>query len=313
MMCIPISERIINVELVAVPRPAVDKVGQRSIQHMKNWGLFKLLDVDEAKYNQHNIGIFVEYVYPTASEEILLLNCNEAFYLTLYDDYVEKIKPEDALKLETRLLEVLRKNEIVSPDSGENPFVIALSEIWAQYCKKTPSHWQKRMIKEFELWFEAEIIMRTMLQAEKPPSVHEFMTIRSREVAFDFMIFVGELATGFIPEELYNDSFVQVILERARCVTCLMNDVYSIEKDIKNGVYNYVTLLQNEKKISQSEAIKQTIDRIETHIDEIKFQGSKMLEARNHDPLFKSMLDAIKVNIRGCYDYYFHSATKRFV
>ncbi|MEG4572472.1 hypothetical protein QUA56_07195 [Microcoleus sp. N3A4] len=286
-----------------------DAAGQHTIEWVRFFNFFP----DESAYQilcAANFQELAALTHPHASLEALEIFNDFLVWGFIADDQFEEAgtsKQLERLELEhARLVDILKGASLTDSDT---PAALTLQDIWQrlhQFLNATPEL-MLRFARDMEEGLQAvrwEALNHTQ---GITPNLVTYMKMRALQIGvyayFDFIQIVDRIA---LPPEVIELPIVKRLELAANNVFAWANDIFSVEKEIREGqTHNLVLILQHEYQIPFLEAIERAA---EIHDAEVR----TFIELSAQLPSFGAEVDAelqryisgLRSWMRGCLDWY---------
>jgi len=236
-----------------------------------------------------NLEILTARAYPNTSLKGLEILTNFMHWFTILDDESEKAGISKQLEIleikQVRLLDILKGAELTELDT---PVALAWRDI-VQRLHQFPyvtSEWMLYFAKHIEDYFQALRWEALNYFQGIEPDLATY--IEMRHVVFGINLFIDliVIADGIVlPSEVLECSIVKRMSRAASNAMAWANDIFSLKKDIKEGmVYNLVLILQHEYQIPLEEALKRAV---KLHDAQVR----NFIELSAHLPSFRAEID----------------------
>ncbi|CAG8449881.1 9086_t:CDS:2 [Ambispora gerdemannii] len=212
-----------------------------------------------------NFSFAVSWLYPTADRELLQVWSDHVVWLFIFDDILEET-------------ESIEKFEDFSKEA-----INIAKRFPRKLDNNSPANDQfklKRFVEYFEHYLKGCRKERLFRQSGRMPSIKEYSDYRYASVGmFNYL-----LGTEFVQNtinETVEHSKIQRLLEITVLHFFRINDLFSLGKDKQQGLPNYVIVIQNEKKISEEQAVEIVLAEIEQLTAEFKSIYSEIKQENN--------------------------------
>ncbi|RWS21800.1 hypothetical protein B4U80_11772, partial [Leptotrombidium deliense] len=175
----------------------------------------------------------------------------------------------------------------------QTPLVASFADIWTQMKSLTNTSWQKRFAESYIWWLKANNWERKNDDAKRVPSLMEH--IEHRHFTGGVLSLIQLSRDVFLPDSVLTNFTLQKIFTTTGSVVCLVNDIYSFEKEEAEGdMNNLVTVLKHEYNISKQEAIKKATELVNKEIEKFSLLVSLL-------PTFEAEInEKVKKVVHGC-------------
>ncbi len=245
--------------------PAINQyasdVDRKTFEWAQKFGLLqKDNDSDPAQRTEY--GLLAARAYPNSNLEPLQIAADWVSWLFLIDDECDETgigrNPELLRQLHERLINVLRS---ATPNETDPPLVHALHDLRIRIAKLASAASLARFIQHVENYFHANRweAQNRLLGVIPSVATYESMRAHTGAVFACFELFSITDHIDLSPEARQHPT-IQGLSLLANCVICWCNDMLSIAKEYHRGdVHNLVIALQNERKLSNLEAMRETV------------------------------------------------------
>ncbi|MCC5669182.1 hypothetical protein LC653_36395 [Nostoc sp. CHAB 5784] len=251
-----------------IPFPEqINEYAQAVEEHTLKWALkFKL--VRGEKHYQHfqasKYGQIVVRACPKATLENLAIASDLITFFYLLDDQCDEAnigkQPEQLRVVFSRFLDVMKQPSLFATDT--NPSLASLSDIWQRIHQKASSNLVNRFVNNFKDFFEVYTWEAENRAKNITPSLDTYIKMRSITGGFHWCLNITELVEGInLPTQVRECDEVQNLIRSANNVCTWLNDIVSVEKELKCGdIHNLVLLLQHEYQLTAQEALNRTAE-----------------------------------------------------
>ena len=222
------------------------------------------------------------YSYGATLEGARIITDLTAWYF-IFDDQHDRCiiegRTRDWENLSRTLREVLRTPGEDWTDS--NPIVRALADILTRLRLEFSDCWYQRLARHFSDSFsgyDREFEIRS--DAKRDMDLDAFIPLRRLSVAMIMWMDMVELAAQTeLPQSTYHLPDYQVCLTAAADFAALCNDLHSHRKEAAAAdINNIVTVISRTKKIELSEAVAETVQRMEDNLQAFLAAERRLLQ-----------------------------------
>lgn len=198
----------------------------------------------------------VARTYPNAPLEELQVVSDWITWLFILDDVSEETgkQPDSLAAMYARFLGIL-KGAIAA--ASANPLECSLQDIRQRLLQKTTPGWMSRFMRRCEECWDSWVWEATNRYKRIAPDVESYTKMRPFTGGLMTFLEMIDIAEGIaLPLEVREHPRVQHLTLIANNVVLYANDIFSLEKEIKQGdFHNLVLLLKQERNLPLNEAI----------------------------------------------------------
>jgi hypothetical protein len=148
---------------------------------------------------------------------------------------------------------------------GADPFLFAWWKLGRELAERMSAPWCRRVQEYFVEWLEITVVERETYAAlrarDRLPSVQQYFDIRTCSVGALPTFFFIEHVEGFeLPERVLADERIRALHAIASKLVFVANDVLGLEKDLRSGWPNLVTVLAQERDVPLHVALEHVVD-----------------------------------------------------
>lgn len=230
------------------------------------WALkFKLVrgEMQYQHFNASKYGQLVDRAFPKASiENSAIASDLITFFYVLddqFDDQHNQAKvgnqPNKLRAVFSRFVDVMKQPSLYAADT--DPFLASLSDIWQRIYQKASSDLIERLVKNFQDYFEANIWQAENRARNIMPNLDTYIKTRRITCGVPWCFNLSELVQEInLPSEVHEYDEVQNLFRRANHVCGWLNDIVSVENELRCGeIHNLVLVLQQEYQLTLQEAV----------------------------------------------------------
>lgn len=286
-----------------------DVVGRATISWAERQGL---LTEPKLKYKLEavRVGWLIARTNPTTSLEGLQLLADWCTWLFLQDDQCDERgigkDPDAVASIHTRSYEVLAGAPLHRNDP---PLTRALVDLRNRFLARARPGWMERFLQSVAASFDASIWEAGNRARGVVPDMDTYLAYRPFTGGVYTLVETIELTEQLgLPNEIYDDPYLQRIVRRAVNVVCYSNDIVSLAKEIKQGdVHNLVLVLQHRHKISLNDAIYRAAALHDAEVRAFMDLESELPGYGDYDPAVRHYLMLQKAWMKGNLDWSYMS------
>lgn len=243
-------------------------------QHTANWVQhFELVRSEKARerFRRARFAMLSSRAFPTAGKYELCIAAEFNTWLFLLDDKNDESRfgKLDFLQMVHSFVSmILRNNRVVAPDEGM-ALANSFADLWKRMKKISTFEWQQRFEKSMIDYMDACLWEVGNRIQHKAPSVKDYIEKRPYTGAlFADIELIEILESIYLPEEVRNHAAVQQLALACNNVVCWANDLFSFDKERRQGdVHNLVIALKEERNLDLETALAETA---RMHDDEVR-------------------------------------------
>ncbi|MFD9335774.1 hypothetical protein ACFWBF_15385 [Streptomyces sp. NPDC060028] len=208
------------------------------------------------------LDLYAARVAPTLRGPSLDLFCDWIVYTTQLDDHLGTDDPDTIHPTVRRLVDVLDHDDPELACKSDDPFVLALGELWEQ-CQPIPQPWRRQLADGWSQWIEAYLTEATWRRDRLWPSLARYReTLRTTSAAVPFTRLSEHLAGLYLPDPVLNSSTITAMRALVPDHTMAVNDIHSARREAAAGDHlNGVFITQHEYGCTRDEAVHSLVDR----------------------------------------------------
>ncbi|RWS27151.1 Terpene synthase metal-binding domain protein-like protein [Leptotrombidium deliense] len=289
--------------------PDYEKINEEVYQWFIKYKL-PLHSEDEEKHAREDVAKFVCMCYPETANKRAVLICKFMIHILIVDDLIERNVP--SIFFDSLVNHGNENHDVIATldkcyTATQTPLVASFADIWSQMKSLTNTAWQKRFAEGYIWWLKANGWERKNHKVNRVPSLMEFIEYRQFT---GVVISLIQLSRDiFLPESVMTNFTLQKIFSVTGSIVCLVNDIYSFEKEEAEGdMGNLVAVMKHEYSISEQEAIKKATVFINNEIEKFKLLESILptFEGETNENV-KKIVHGCKHWITGNHDWGFES------
>lgn len=243
----------------------INPFAKEAEQHTADWvHHFELVRSDKARerFRRARFAMLSSRAFPAAGRFKLCIAAEFNTWLFLLDDKNDESRfgKRDFLEMvHSFVTMILQNNQVVAPEEGM-PLANSFADLWKRLRKISSPAWQQRFEKSMIDYLDAclwEVDNRIRHEA---PSVKDYIEKRPYTGALYADIELIEvLESIYLPDEVRLHETVQQLALACNNVVCWANDLFSFDKERRQGdVHNLVVVLKEERELDLEEALEET-------------------------------------------------------
>jgi len=288
-----------------------DIVQQSSLDWISEYTLLSR-DADMHKIRQANMTAFVAYVYPEATLPRLQFTSDFLHWAFILDDYGD----ESALgKNPVGLRQVLKRYHALligastaSPDSSPMEHAIVnLAQRIPQLSRPTAL---QTLLSGCEVYFEGMVWEAQNRELGVMPDLNTYIDMRPKAGALPPFLALVDIAHDLtLSQNFLMHILVQELATAASNITCWINDLLSLDKEISTGdVHNLILVIQREQGISLDEAQSRALVLCNDEMDKyLELEQRCRTELAAKYEYLDSYIAGLRTLMRGTLDWTFES------
>jgi len=280
--------KIFTIPTLYCPFPILSSAFQTEIEnHTNQWLLdFELVETsgNYIRYKEQRFAKMIAISYPLGKYADLAVWCDINTLLFIVDDMLDEQatvnSKQSYISFVAKLIAVLEENRSGTVES-DGPVFAAWGDCWRRLVKRTPVKWQKEFIKEVRNTFEVGgTWAMDCLLTNRKPSLAEYLRLRQYLGAANLATMsLSVMANIDLPDIIYTHPTIERLTELCRNAICFSNDLFSLSKEKEyNADFNIVSILENERKMSIDQAIKEAAVIHNTTVRDFIKEGKKALQ-----------------------------------
>ena len=245
--------------------PDRDAIQDHTNQWVLDFELITSLDLLE-KYKAQKFGSMIARSYPYGEYIDLAAWCDLNTLLFLVDDDLDEkdlIKDQAAFsQFESDFFDVLERGRKCSAKKDE-PILTALYDFWQRMQFRSSDIWKNKFVQGIRDMFAGGLWQFKHVMKNQLPDLEEYIKMRqylgAANLATESLEVMGQV---YLPEDVYNAPKVYKLTEIARNTVCFANDLFSLGKEIAQGVgnvaeFNLVSVIRHKNNFPIEVAIKE--------------------------------------------------------
>lgn len=239
----PPSRPQFSVPFPARLHPGADLAEHYARKALAGWGLLGTPGA-RRRYDALRPGRLTGRIYPDARMPDLVLLTELVGVLFLLDDELDegRLDLDGLAALGTGLLGILTAR--YRPRPGDNPYLVALSQLWERIATGRPPAWRRRFTRHVAEYFDAcrrEAVLRTAgTRLDLPAYVELRRAAGFARPSTDLI----ELAAGIdVPDRAHAAPPLRALVDTAADLVLWANDVVSFDREREAGEVNNLLLI----------------------------------------------------------------------
>ncbi|XXX72506.1 terpene synthase [Sorangium sp. So ce134] len=230
-------------------------------------------------------GLLAARAYPRAERERLQIAADWISWLFLMDDECDETgvggDPELLTRVHERLLGVLRG---APPSTNDHRLAHSLHDLTTRMARCDSSAWLARFARAVEEYFAANRWEAKNRLLGVVPTVSDYQAMRAHTGAVFACFELTQITDGIrLPAHVRQELGVRRLALLANCVICWCNDILSVNKESRQGdVHNLVIVLQNERRLSNDEAVREAV-RVHNETVRAFVEQATALDSSDHE------------------------------
>ncbi|RWS22770.1 hypothetical protein B4U80_13493 [Leptotrombidium deliense] len=273
---------------------------EKILEESSQWIIEFKLHSDNTMYKRENLTKLTCMCYPDGDYERTLLVNKWMIHVFALDDITEG-KVVKCPFFGSLAYHGSENKDVISLldkcfEYDETPLVRSFADIWKQLKSITNKTWQQRFAENYVWYFKANDWEQKNIEMNRVPTLAEYMNYRHYISGVDAFFNLIEIASNiFIPDSAMANVTLQRFVYLAGNVVAAANDIYSYEKEKRDGqINNLVHVMKHEYNICDQEAIEKATDFVN---DEMK----KLLVVERILPIFEEKVnDCVQKYVDGC-------------
>lgn len=234
-------------------------------KHTAEWvSRFELVKSEKAreKFRRARFAMLSSRAFPTAGRYELCIASEFNTWLFLLDDKNDESmfgKMDYLQMVHSFVTQILQNNHVVAPEEGM-PLANSFADLWKRMRRTSNAAWQKRFVKSMIDYLDACLWEVGNRIQHRAPSVADYIEKRPYTGAlFADIELIEVLENIYLPDEVRLHDTVQQLALACNNVVCWANDLFSFEKERRQGdVHNLVVVLKEERGLDLEEAVMET-------------------------------------------------------
>ncbi|MGH3159761.1 MAG: terpene synthase family protein [Streptosporangiaceae bacterium] len=263
------------------------------------------------------IGYLASYANPWGSWDALKITVEWLDWLMVYDDAivdkrinVSKLDEPTIRRLHARVIDILRGSAVTA---GEEPLLRAVGAIRQSIVRLCPDWDMAEFIAGFGHYLQSNLWEATNIWSAQPAHLSAYTNMRRHTGCLFPTYRLGAAICGIFPgPEVCEHVAIQQLEIMANNYTCWLNDVYSYERELRDGqVNNLVAVLRREFECDTREAADRAVGMCRIEMDSyLELKDRLPLLGVTVDPVLEAYLDVVESWIRALFDW--HKMTGRY-
>ena len=282
---------------------------------VQRWGLISPAGEQSNKFRAARFSWLAARSYSTATKEQLKLVTDWIAFLFCYDDMCDTApvgggEHQRLLDgLEDRLIDIIHG---AAPRAGDSALAKALADICNRVAvMEVDGEWMSRLAGHFRDYIHGVRWERRLRLRHETPSMATYTKMRPLISAvfpcFDF----AAMFTPGLTKQSVDNAYARQLEMVANNHICMVNDIFGVEKEIREGTTcNVVLVLMQEGALSLSAAIDRAVELCNEELAAFFALQSDYTELAQPGAAGASYVGALRSWMRGNLDWY--TKTKRY-
>lgn len=286
-------------------------------KHSTDWSKrFQVIEYDQ-QFDKSKYSWVAARAFPFVNEEDLKLVSDWLCWVFFLDDAYDELMDKDIQQLRTLLDElnaIVENNKVVTLPEASS-LGASLSDLWSRMIQKAPPGWIERSRKVMIDYFEAAYWEAKNRKKNQKPDLKTYLEMRQYTSGCYTVFSLIEITEQLtLSEKVLDHPDFQRICYLANVTSCLMNDIFSYNKEKDLGdIYNIIFLLQDEKSLSVEEAISEAVDLHNQYVKEmIQLEENLPSFGVDMDQQVKKYIESLHYFLRGHFEWSLHD-TRRYL
>lgn len=243
-------------------------------QHTAKWvSQFGLVRTDKARerFRRARFAMLSSRAFPTAGRYELCIAAEFNTWLFLLDDKNDESmfgKMDYLQMVHSFVRMILDNSQVVAPEEGM-ALAGSFADLWKRMRRLGSTAWQQRFRQSMLDYLDACMWEVHNRMHHETPTVEDYIEKRPYTGAlFADIELIEILENIYLPDEVRRHPVVQQLSLACNNVVCWANDIFSFEKERRQGdVHNLVFVLKEAHQLSLEEAVATTA---KMHDDEVR-------------------------------------------
>ncbi|GHC67987.1 terpene synthase family protein [Streptomyces cinnamoneus] len=239
---------------------------------------------DEGKLRDYDFALCAAGIHPGATPEELDLATDWLTWGTYGDDVYPAVFGRSADVTAPRTC-TARLKEFMPLDMGlteapRNPLERGLADLWARTAAPMPDDHRAEFRVAVEVMLDSWLWELANQRQNRIPEPVDYIEMRRKTFGSDLTMSLSRFGHGkTLPPEIYRSRPVQAMENAAADYACLMNDVFSYQKEIQfeGEVHNAVLVVQNFFNCGRHEALAIVSDLMTSRMREFQHVADTQL------------------------------------
>ncbi len=269
-------------------------------------------------YEEERADLYGGYPYSSASFDRLIVASKFLVLWIPFDDIVTEGDRDywrrSGLSIHN-YGEALRGGEL-APNADR--FLRAWWEIGQSFVPTMSQRWRDRLAHGFQKWLEYTVreheIYEPLRHQDKLPDLSTYIHVRTVTVGADATFDLIEYVEGFeLPEKAKTCGEVNALHALAIKIIFLVNDIFSLEKDLEANWPNIVTVIRQQFKLGLFEALEAAVDLHNESVSAfLDLERSLPSFGPGIDSFLQSYVSKLHFVIRGLTEFQLHAERYRW-
>ncbi|MGE7773540.1 terpene synthase family protein [Chitinophaga sp. NPDC101104] len=238
--------------------PFAKEAEKHTAEWAARYGLVKSEKARE-RFNRARFAMLSSRAFPTAGRFELCIAAEFNTWLFLLDDKNDESmfgKVDYLQMVHSFVSQILRNSTVVAPEEGM-ALAGGFADLWKRMRRLGSPSWQQRFVKSMTDYLDACLWEVENRIAHKAPSVADYIEKRPYTGALYADIELIEILENiYLPDEVRNHDVVQQLSLACNNVVCWANDLFSFDKERRQGdVHNLVVVLKEERSLTLESAV----------------------------------------------------------
>lgn len=233
-------------------------------KHTADWvSRFELVKSEKAweRFRRAKFAMLSARAFPTAGRFELCIAAEFNTWLFLLDDKNDESmfgKLDYLQMVHSFVTMILQNNVVVAPNEGM-PLANSFADLWKRMKRIGSADWQKRFVKSMTDYLDACLWEVENRIQHKAPAVADYIEKRPYTGAlFADIELIEVLESIYLPDEVRTHETVVQLSLACNNVVCWANDLFSFDKERRQGdVHNLVVVLKEERGLTLEAAINE--------------------------------------------------------
>ncbi|MEZ0094064.1 germacradienol/geosmin synthase [Streptacidiphilus sp. EB129] len=245
---------------------------------------------DEGMLRGFDFALCASALHPDGTEQQVDLGSQWLTWGTYADDYYPKVygRAKDlagATAMNARLSRFMPLDLAAMP-APEHPMERALADLWMRTAGPMAEEPRRRFRHTVDDMMESWLWELTNQIQNRIPDPVDYIEMRRRTFGSDLTMSLARIGRGdAVPDEVYRSRPVQAMEKAAADYACLLNDVYSYQKELEyeGELHNAVLVVQNFFNCDKDQALRIVNDLMTARIQEFDHTVTVELPALYQD------------------------------
>jgi germacradienol/geosmin synthase len=270
--------------------PHLDRSRENTVTWASSVGILSEGVWDETKLRAYDLPLCAAGIHPDASPEALDLSSDWLTWGTYGDDYYPVVFGRaanlPAAKVLTERLKTFMPLDGSPHPTASNSLEHGLADLWARTSAGMGAENRAAFRHAVELMLDSWLWELGNQAQNRIPDPVDYIEMRRRTFGSDLTMSLCRIGHGrVVPPEIYRSRPVQAMEHAAMDYACLMNDVFSYQKEIEyeGEIHNAVLVVQNFLGLTAEQAMGVVGDLMDARLAEFQRVTSVDLPALFED------------------------------